>query len=411
MCRSHYDYLIIGGGLAGATAVKELLLMGAQGSIGMLAAETGLPYERPPLSKDFLLGQAPRDSLFLLSERVYREHGVGLHLGTPAASVSPGRHLVTSAGGDEFEYGSLLIASGCAVRRLQIPGTDLPGLFYLRTLADAEALKQAIAGGGHAVVIGGGFIGLEVASALAQRDIGVTIIHRADRLFERFASEELCSFFERHYLDHGVHVVYEDEVRRLEGDGRLRKVVTRAGRTLPCDFVFAGIGVEPGVAYLEGSGIEINNGIVVNEYLQAGAPDVFAAGDVANFFDPVFGRRRRIEHWDNAITQGRLAARNMAGVREPFAGVSYFYSTVFGITYEFFGDLSGYDEMVLRGSFDRKTAALLYLGGGVLRAALLLNRPPAERRAVQQLIVSRQQIGSLQEQLADDHFMLERALA
>jgi NADPH-dependent 2,4-dienoyl-CoA reductase/sulfur reductase-like enzyme len=254
-------------------------------------------------------------------------------------------------------------------------------------------------------------VGLEVAAVLAQLGVGTTVIHRGDRLLEKFACDEVSTFFEQHFADHGVHVAYEDEAVSLNGNSRLESVTTKVGRTLPCHFACAGIGVFSDTSYLDGSGLKLENGVVVDEFLRASQADVFAAGDIANYYDTVFEHHRRIEHWDNAIRQGRTAARNMAGLAEPFNHLSYFYSTLFGMTYEFYGDMSEYDDMVVRGSFDNRSCAVLYLHQGVLKAALLFQRPASERRAIVSLITGRKQLGPVLGQLADERFMLEDALA
>ncbi|MHB1361192.1 MAG: NAD(P)/FAD-dependent oxidoreductase [Thermoleophilia bacterium] len=396
----HYDFLIIGGGLACASAAKELVGLGHGGGIGVLAEEKEAPYDRPPLSKEYLLGEFERDWLFLLNGDFCREHGIDLQLGIAAAAVDTGAHQVTAADGSRFSYGKLLIASGCHLRLLTVPGSDLPGLYYLRTLAESEAIREAALHAGQAVVIGGGFIGLESASVLSQIGLDVKVVHRGDRLFEKFASDEISAFFEELYASKGVHTIYEDEVVTLGGKSRLEMVATRAGRTLPCDIAVAGIGVWPDTGYLEGSGLRLDNGVVVNEFLEAGAPDVYAAGDIANFMDVVYGKQRRIEHWDNAIRQGRRAAANMAGGRGEFRNVSYFYSTVFGLTFDFLGDMNGFDDVVPLGSFENKSATVLYLREGVLRAAFLLGRSPQERSTVAEMIAAKQPLKEVESRLA-----------
>lgn len=401
LAETHYDFLIIGGGLACANAAKELVRLGHGGAVGVLAEEREAPYDRPPLSKEYLLGESEREWLFLLKEDFCTEHGIGLHLGTPAVSVDTEAHSVAAVDGNEYSYGKLLLASGCHLRLLDVPGSELPGLYYLRTLAESEALRTAALHAEQAVVIGGGFIGLEAASVLSQIGLNIKIVHRADRLFEKFASEEITCFFEELYVEKGVHTVYEDEAIALKGGSRLETVETKAGRTLPCDIAVAGIGVWPDTRYLEGSGLPLENGVVVNEYLEAaGAPDVYAAGDIANFTDVIFGRQRRVEHWDNAIWQGKLAAANMAGDRKQFRHVSYFYSTVFGLTYEFLGDMTGFDEAVPLGSFEEKSAKVLYLREGLLQAAFLMGTSPKERPLVSQLIAEHRPLADLEDRLA-----------
>ncbi|MBE0428659.1 MAG: FAD-dependent oxidoreductase [Thermoleophilia bacterium] len=407
----HFDYLIIGGGLAAATAMKELVRIDPGAGIGLIAEENEPPYDRPPLSKDFLLGKKPREGVFLLNDDFFSENGIQAIWGRPAVSVDAERHRVTIENGGESGYNRLLIATGCRLRRLSCPGADLPGLYYLRTLAESERLSRAAERGGQAVVIGGGFIGLEVASVLSQLELSVTLIHRGERLLENFGSEELSTYYEELFASRGIHTVYKDEAAELAGTDAVESVITKAGRILPCNFAVAGIGVFPDTGFLDGSGIESGNGVVVDERLRASAADVYAAGDVANFFDPLFGWRRRIEHWDNAIRQGRLAAVNMAGGSDSYSFISYFYSTMFGLTFEFFGDMQGCDETIIRGSFDTRSAAVLYLHEGVLRAAFMQGRFLKERNVVKRLISERQSLETVRGRLADESFDLEDALA
>jgi NTE family protein len=341
------------------------------------------------------MGEIGRGALFLLSEEFSRAHGVGLHLNDPAAALDAGARTVTTASGAHYTYGKLLLATGCRARRLDIDGAGLPGLYYLRTLDESEAIRAAALGAGQAVIIGGGFIGLEAASALSQMGLDVSVVHRADRLFERFGSEEICDFFEELFAEHGVHTIYNDEAVKLAGRERLEDVVTRSGRTLPCDLAIAGIGVWPDTAWLEGSGIELQNGIVVNDRLETSLPDVYAAGDVADYYDSVYGKRRRIEHRDNAIEQGKLAAANMSGALERFHHVSYFYSIVFGLTYECLGDMTDFDEVIVRGSLSEQSGAALYLKQGVLQSAFLLGRPYEERLALEELIAGRERMDAV----------------
>lgn len=405
-----FEYLILGGGLAAASALKELVRLKPGASVGVLGEERELPYDRPPLSKKFLLGKAERGAVFLLPKDFYSEKGIDMMLGRTAVAVDCEEHVVRADDGSEVGYGKLLIATGCRLRRLTLPGADLPGLYYLRTLAESEAIRKAAASARQAVVIGAGFIGLEVASVLSDLGIGVTIIHRSDRLFERFNSEEISSFYEEFYAARGVHTIFNDEAAALGGEGRLETVTTQAGRMLPCDMAVAGIGVFPDTGYLESSGLELGNGVVVDQYLRTRDADVYAAGDISNFYDPVYGRQRRCEHWDNAINQGALAGRNLTGADEAFRSTSYFYSTVFGMTFGFYGDLGDYDEMITRGSLENKSLAVLYLQQGVLQGAFMQGRPAAESNAVRRLISERRQLGAVQDRLADETFELEKVL-
>lgn len=407
----HFEYLIIGGGLTAATAMKELVKRQPGASIGLIAEESEPPYNRPPLSKEFLLGKVPRERVFLLGREFYEENGIHLAMGRRATAIDTAHRRVRMDDANEMGYDQLLIASGCTARRLTCPGAGLGELYYLRTLREAEALRRAADSGRQAVVIGGGFIGLEVASVLSQLDVSVTIVHRADRLFEKFGSDAVSDYYEELYAAHGVHTVYGDEAAVLAGSGRVEHVSTVGGRTLPCDFAVAGIGVYPDMGFLEGSGIETGNGVIVDSRMMTSVPGVYAAGDIANFVDPLYGRRRRIEHWDNAIRQGKIAAANMAGGGEEYCCVSYFYSTVFGETFECFGDMSDFDLVITRGSFENRSIAVFYLKEGILQSAFMFGRPGQERSVVKKLINERRPLQGVQDRLSDEGFELQEALA
>lgn len=411
MNREHYDFLVIGGGLTGAHAVSSLRNVDPGSKIGLIAEEEFLPYNRPPLSKGFLQGAVDRDSLTVFNDDYYRDNHIGLYLGMRATGVNPQEHVVAVGGGAELSYKKLLIASGCKLRRLRVPGADLSGLYYLRTLPEAEALRVAARKSSHAVVIGGGFIGLEAASVLATMGLSTTIIHRRDHLMEKFDHPEISSFFESYFVNRGINVIYEDEASEIRGKEWVEAVATKSGRTIACDMVLAGIGVVPDTDYLEGSSIELDNGVVTDEYLMTSDPDIFAAGDIANYQDRVYGRRRRVEHWDNAIRQGNAVARNMVGGREPYVRTSYFYSTVFNITYEFYGDMRGYERKIVRGSIDENSVAVFYSKDDTVQAAFMMNRSVSERRLISSLIAEQRKLVSGLQNLEDERIPLEVVLA
>jgi NADPH-dependent 2,4-dienoyl-CoA reductase/sulfur reductase-like enzyme len=341
------------------------------------------------------LGKAARESLFLVDRKFFAEHKIGEVLGRRAVALDADSHDLKTDDGYDIGYEKLLIATGCCLRELTCAGADLPGLYYVRTLPQVEKLRQAALGGKQVVIIGAGFIGLEVASVLAQMGLGVTVIHRGNRLFDKFGVEEISTFFDELFAAHGVHTIYGDQAAELGGEGRVEAVSTQSGRLLPCDFAVAGIGVRPDTEYLNGSGLEIENGVVVDAHLRTRYPDVYAAGDIANFHDAVYGRHRRIEHWDNAIRQGRLAAVNMAGAEETFHHTSFFYSKVFDVTLEVLGDMSDYDQVVTKGSFEDRSVTVFYLKEGILQAAFLMGRPPHERKNIDSLISQRRQLESV----------------
>jgi NTE family protein len=258
------------------------------------------------------------------------------------------------------------------------------------------------------VVVGGSFLAIELAASLSARGIHVTLVAMEQILLDKLQSRSISDFFNQYYRQHGVEIVVGDEVIGFLGEGRIEGVRTRSGKILPCDLALVATGVAPEVGFLQGSGIEVNDGIVVDRYLQTNLPDIFAAGDVANFFDPVFNVRRRIEHWDNAIKQGRLAAKNMLGQRSPYDEVSYFFCDVFDITFDFFGYPEIADKKIARGSLDDRSFALFYLKEEVPRALFSLGRPAQETKAVEALIRYRVNLHAMMSKLNDPQFRLEQ---
>jgi len=400
------DYLLIGGGLASATAAETLRKEGAGGRIVIVSEENYPPYHRPPLSKGFLLGKQKKERIVVLKDGYYRENDIELLLGTRVLSVDPRERIVKTDNSGELRYKKLLIATGCRISKLSVPGSSLPGIYYLRTLNDAEALKQAIERASRAVVIGGSFIGMELASTFRQKGMEVTIITQEEIIFDKLSSPEVSDFFRDYYKAHGVRIISGETAREFIGENSVKGVITNTGKEFPCDLVAIGIGVVPNTDFLQGSGIKLEDGVVVDEYMQTNNPDVFAAGDVANFFDPVFGRRRRIEHWDNAMKQGQVAARNMMGHKQPYRTVSYFFSDVFDLTFNFLGDTADTNERVVRGSIEEKSFSVLYLKNGVLRAAFLLRRPTDEDKSAGSLIQNRVDLKKVKSKLSDEAFKL-----
>lgn len=405
------DFLILGGGLAGANAAATLVKEGAKGRIVLISADEYPPYNRPPLSKGFLLGLESKESVFVQKEAFYQEAHVDLILRTRVSALDLDKRVVKTQDGQEFGFRKLLIATGTAPRKLNVPGVELGGIYYLRTLSDSEALKEAMTRAKRAVVIGAGFIGMELASVFAQKGIQTKILDLGARFFERFASEQLSDFFRAYYEKQGVKILFQEATKEFRGKERVESVVTESGKVLPCDLVAVGIGVLPEVDFLAGTSLEVRNGVVVDEYLQTSDGDIFAAGDVANFFDPIFGRRRRIEHWDNAIKQGRLAALNMLGRHEAYNHVSYFFSEIFELYYDFLGDMTDHEEILYRGSFAQESVAALYLKQNVLQAVFLMGRPPEERRVVERLILEKVNLGRFKDKIEDESFRLREVLS
>ncbi len=401
------DFLLIGGGLASANAAETLRKEEAKGKIVIISGDNSLPYHRPPLSKGFLLGKQKKESILILKESYLREQKIDVILGTKVLAVHPESNIVETDKAGEFNFKKLLIATGCSPKRLGVPGADLPGIFYLRTIPDAEALKEAMAGAKRAVVVGGSFIGTELASSFTKSGIQTTIITQENLLYDRLDSPEVSEFFTKYYKSHGVEVVFGETIREFRGKDRVESVVTSMGKTFSCDFVAIGMGVTPDIDFLHGSGIKEDDGIVVDEYMRTTKADIYASGDDANFFDTVFGRHRRIEHWDNAIKQGQIAAKNMMGQNQAYCTVSYLFSDVFDLSFDFLGCTMGVDERILRGSIKEKSFAVLYLKDGVLHAMFLLRRPTTEAKAAESLIFNRIDLKQVKKKLPDGTFPLE----
>jgi NADPH-dependent 2,4-dienoyl-CoA reductase/sulfur reductase-like enzyme len=261
-------------------------------------------------------------------------------------------------------------------------------------LADSKTIRSAAESAKRAVVIGGGFIGMEVAAVFAQKGIEVTMVLNDDRVFKKLFSPEMSSFFESYYNARGVRLIKSMSVTELRGDQAVSSAVLKDRQTLQCDLVVAGIGVQPAIEVVRNSGIEVGDGILVNEYLQANNPDVFAAGDVANYEDLLFGKRRRIEHWDNAVSQGQYCARSIMGERAPFTHVPYFFSDVFDLSYEYWGDSSGAEQVIHRGDISSNSFSVWWINQCRVVAVFTMNRPNEERDVAPQWIESGQRVTS-----------------
>jgi NTE family protein len=402
------DYLLLGGGLASATAAATLRAEGASGSILLLSNEELLPYYRPPLSKQFLLGSGDVESLYVHPERFYRDHDIGLLLSTPVMAVNPENQSVATETGKQIHYRKLLIATGARPKPLAIPGVDLSGVYYLRRKTECEAIQNAaLSGAKTAVVVGAGFLGMEIAMSLTALGIHVTIIEAETQVLKHLGSLAVSGYFKQHAETLGAFVLSGDKPRAFHGNGKIQEVETVSGRRIPCDLVVISVGVTPNTECLEGSGILLENGlVVVDEQLRANVPDIYAAGDVTSFYDPVFARRRHIEHWDNSVKQGRLAAKNMAERRLRYDDVSYFFCDIGDISFSVVGDPKEGDEQIGRGALEDKSLALFYLKEGVPRALFSVGRPAEETRDVEGLIRYRVNLRNVKEQLQNPNFSL-----
>jgi 3-phenylpropionate/trans-cinnamate dioxygenase ferredoxin reductase subunit len=369
---SRLTFVIAGGGLAGAGAAATLREEGFDGRVVLIGEEPFAPYERPPLSKEYLRGEAEFEAALVHPPERYAELDVELRLGETVAAVRPAERRVALAGGEELGYDRLLLATGAAPVRLPLPGAGLAGVHTLRTAADAEALRAALQPGGHAVIVGGGWIGCEVAAAARHRGVGVTLIESHDVPLEAVLGPQVGGVYRDLHIAHGVEVRTGEGVAEFRGQGRVEAVVTTSGRTLPCTLAVVGVGVRPRDELAAAAGLGVEDGVLVDAGLRTSAPDVYAAGDVARHRHPRYGPLR-VEHWANARNQGPAAARAMLGAGAPYDRVPYFFSDQYDLGMEYRGLAAGTDPVVLRGDPADGAFLAFWLRDGAVAAALNAN--------------------------------------
>ena len=365
--------VIVGGGAAGLAAADMLRRERYDGPIAMVSADADPPVDRPNLSKDYLAGEAQADWIPLWPSDLYAERRVELILGTRAASIDPAARAVIFENGSRREYGALLIATGADPVRLPIPGADSPQVFYLRSFADSRAIVERAQTARHAVVVGASFIGLEVAAALRTRGIAVDVVAPERVPLERVMGAEVGAFVQSVHEAHGVVFHLGETVASVAG----RTVTLSGGGMLDADFVVMGVGVKPAIAIAERSGLTVDRGIAVNEFLETSAPGVFAAGDVARWPDPHTGDRIRVEHWVVAERQGQVAARNMLGYRERFDAVPFFWSQHYDMTIRYVGHAERWDAVSIDGALEARDASVSFLRGGRRLAVATVSRDRA----------------------------------
>jgi 3-phenylpropionate/trans-cinnamate dioxygenase ferredoxin reductase component len=366
-------FIIVGASLAGTKAAQTLRDEGFEGRVILLGDEPVRPYERPPLSKEYLQGEAGLDKVFVHDEGYYREHDIDLRLSTRAEALDADRREVVLASGERLAYEAVLLTTGAEPRRLTVPGSDLGGLYQLRTLADSDRLRTAIGDARRVVVIGGGWIGCEVAAAARLAGAEVAIVEAAQLPLERVLGPELGAFYRDVHLDHGVQWHLGSGVEELRGTARVEEVRLADGTALAADLFVVGVGVLPRTALAEAAGLAVDNGVVTDEFLHAGAPGVFAAGDVASAWHPLFETHIRLEHWSSALNQGPVAARNMLGQQVPYEKVPYFFSDQYDVGMEYSGYAPTWDEVVFRGDPARREFIAFWLKDGRLAAGMNVN--------------------------------------
>jgi len=375
-------YVIVGASLAGATAAITLREEGADGAVTLIGAEDEPPYERPPLSKAYLRGDVPFDKALVRPPAFYAEHGIETMFGIRATRIDPSARFVELEDHRRVPFDALLIATGGRNRRVSIPGSDLEGIYSLRTHLDADRIRHEMVAGRRVVIVGMGFIGSEVAASLRQKGLDVVAIDPSKTPLFRVVGEAVGQTIAGLHRAHGVRTIFEDSVAAFEGTRRVSGVVTKAGLRLECDFVVVGIGIEPAVEVLAGSGIRVDNGVVVNEYCQTNVDGIYAAGDIANHYHPVFGRHIRVEHWHNAVKQGAAAARNMLGKRLAYDEIHWFWSDQYEANLQYAGFHTTWEELVVRGRLDSGTYLACYVNDGRIDAAVGFNRGKDVRRVI-----------------------------
>jgi 3-phenylpropionate/trans-cinnamate dioxygenase ferredoxin reductase subunit len=349
MSTQQQTFVIVGASLAGAKAAETLREQGFAGRLVLIGDDPERPYERPPLTKDYLRDESPREKAYVHAESFYAEHDIELLSGTAATALDPARKRVTLDDGHELGYDRLLLTTGAQPRRISIPGAELGGVYYLRTLADCDALRARLETAGAVVVIGAGWIGSEFAASARQRGSEVTIVEPASVPLERVLGPQVGGVYRDLHRDHGVKLLLGSGVEAFEGDEAVRRVRTDDGRSLDCDYVVVGIGAVPDARLAQGAGLTVDDGIVVDERLCTSAPDVYAAGDVASAWHPFYGRHVRVEHWSNALNQGPAAARAMLGETVSYERIPYFFSDQYDVGMEYSGLATDWDQVVFRG--------------------------------------------------------------
>jgi 3-phenylpropionate/trans-cinnamate dioxygenase ferredoxin reductase subunit len=363
-------FLIVGASLAGAKAAETLRQEGFEGRVVLVGAEQERPYERPPLSKDYLRGEAARERVYVHGEDFYAEHEIELRLGRTAVDMNTSLREVALDDGERLRYDRLLLATGAEPRRLAIPGGELDGVQYLRSVEDSDVLRGRLDRGGAVVVIGAGWIGAEVAASARQRGLEVTVVAPDAVPLERVLGRQVGGVYRDIHTEHGVRMLLGTRVEAFEGDGAVERVRTSDGRHLECDFVVVGIGVQPRTQLAAQAGLAIGDGILVDEHLQTTAPGVFAAGDVAGAQHPFYRQRIRVEHWANALRQGPAAARNMLGAAEPYDCLPYFFSDQYDVGMEYSGFARTGDRVVFRGDPAGREFVAFWLAGDRVQAGM-----------------------------------------
>ena len=365
--------VVVGAGLAGAKAAQTLREEGFDGRLVLLGAERERPYERPPLSKEYLRGEAGPEKLYVHPAGYYDDHAIELRSGVAIASLDAGGRAVVLAGGERLGYDRLLLATGARPRRLALPGAELDGVCELRTLADSDALADRLSAARRVAIVGAGWIGCEVAASARQLGLEVTVVEPAELPLQRTLGPQLGAFYRDVHAEHGVRMLLGRSVAAFEGEQAVSAVLTEDGTRVDCDLVVVGVGVTPRDELADRAGIDVGDGILTDEYLQTNLAGVYAAGDVARAHHPLLERSVRVEHWANALHQGPAAARNMLGAQTPYERLPYFFSDQYDVGMEYTGHAAEWDEVVIRGELGAREFVAFWLRDGCVMAGMNVN--------------------------------------
>jgi 3-phenylpropionate/trans-cinnamate dioxygenase ferredoxin reductase subunit len=372
---SDQTFVIVGASLAGAKAAQTLREEGFDGRVILLGEEQERPYERPPLSKEYLKGDAGREKIWVHDETWYADNDVDLRTGVQVTAIDRDAHEVGLADGARQRYDKLLLATGSAPRRVALPGADLDGVLYLRTVGDSDRIRDALAAAGRVVIVGAGWIGLETAAAARHHGAEVIVVEPEPQPLNRVLGPELGAFFADVHRRNGVDLRLGAGLQELRGTGRIERAVLSDGTEVDASTVIVGVGVMPRVGLATAAGLDVDNGVVVDEMLRTSDPDIYAAGDVMNARNPLLGRQVRVEHWANALNSGPAAARSMLGKGEPYDRVPYFFSDQYDVGMEYSGwaPSGSYDQVVYRGDRDGGEFIAFWLSQGRVLAGMNVN--------------------------------------
>jgi 3-phenylpropionate/trans-cinnamate dioxygenase ferredoxin reductase subunit len=367
-----FDIAVVGGGLAGASAVESYRANGGSGSVVLLSDDKDLPVHRPSLSKGYLRGEELLDVVLVHPSNFYESNNIEVRLGSRVHAIDHQARRLSVAGAGEIEYRELVLATGATPRRLSLPGSDLNGVYYLRSLQSSSVLRAAAQGAHHAVIIGAGFIGMEVAASLQVLGVACTVVEVAPRMWARVVPGQAASAIQTYFEAKDVQFRFGIGIEAIEGNHSVSAVRLADGTVLPADLVVVGVGVTLNTALAESVGLEVEQGVIVDEYFRTSQSDIYAIGDIAAFPDPI-GGRVHLEHWDNALHSGRALGATLAGKAEPFRHIAYFFSDLFDLSINMIGYSAGWDDIVFRGDFGKPQFTAVYLKEGIVRAALMVN--------------------------------------